>query len=73
MPMFCIPIGALFSYFEYTGDDFEGDMVTMHRIQSFRNGGRSVCPAMSHSPIVVKENGGPPWKKSSIRINRVTI
>jgi L-rhamnose mutarotase len=46
----------LFSYFEYTGDDFKADM-------AIKNGGRSAILARLPYQLEKKVNGGPIWKK----------
>ena len=53
----------LFSYFEYTGDDYEADMNKMAEDPQTRNGGMWSSPSRNHWNHVPMENGGQRWKR----------
>lgn len=55
----------LFSYFEYVGTDFTGDMDRLASNPVTRNGGPFASPARLHFQIAPPANGGTSWKKSS--------
>ena len=53
----------LFSYFEYTGSDFEADMAKMAADPTTHAGGLSASRAKALSPTALPANGGLRWKK----------
>jgi L-rhamnose mutarotase len=56
----------LFSYFEYTGSDFAGDMAKM-AADAPNAGGPFASPAKSRWVVARRTNGGPPWKRALAR------
>jgi L-rhamnose mutarotase len=59
----------LFSYFEYSGDDFESDMANMAAHAKTREWWAVMGPCKSLWRRANQENGGQKWKKSFMRIS----
>ncbi|WP_231571206.1 L-rhamnose mutarotase [Gordoniibacillus kamchatkensis] len=64
--------GYLFSYFEYSGDDYEAIWPAWRRIRRHNAGGRSASRARSGSIRPQTMSGGRPWKNCFTWIDRPT-
>ncbi len=61
--------GYLYSYFEYVGDDFDGDMAKMAADPKTQEWWMSVSLVKNHCLQLQKASGGHQWKRFTIWIN----
>ena len=67
------PENLMFSYWEYTGDDFETDNAAIAADPTTRHWWKICGPMQGRSPPGRRVNGGRRWKRCSTSISRRPI